>query len=68
MPKWYFVDTTKLKKPTYTLHRDFGGFDHIDVLDSYTCSRFETIASPEGYRSIHYIINMQGNYVELQLR
>jgi len=61
------LDTQKVKTALRSLPFDFKGFEHRDKLDSYTLERFKTIASPGGYRSIHYIINMQGKYVKLSI-
>ena len=68
-PKLYYLDTSYVEASAYALSTNaFMGFNHSDEIDSYSAARFHTIPSPQGYRSIHYIINMQGKYVELQVR
>jgi len=57
-PKWYYLvsDSTSLKFPIE---------DDVEAISS---DRFDAQHTTLGYRSIHYVVNFEGKYAELQLR
>ena len=67
-PIWYYLNTKQVKLVADTSLADFIGYEHIDTLPSGVECLFQRIPSPQGYRSLHYLINMNGKYVELQVR
>ena len=57
-PKWYYLSTDE-EEPLFPI---------TDNLENDVVSRFDVIPSKMGYRSIHYLINYRGVYIELQVR
>ena len=57
-PKWYYLAPDSAA-PSFPIN---------DKLSDIIVSRFVTIPSKQGYRSIHYLVNSGGIYIELQIR
>ena len=57
-PKWYHLAPDEAT-PLFSIN---------DKISKKIAARFNPVPSKQGYRSIHYLINFHGTYVELQLR
>ena len=57
-PKWYFLEPDE-KSPMFPIR---------DELEEVIKQQFDTRPTQRGYRSIHYLINAAGQYIELQVR
>ena len=71
LPIWFRLDTKQVELATAISHSDFRGYEHRDELpvsDVNISKRFRINHSRQGYRSLHYVINLHGRYVELQAR
>jgi ppGpp synthetase/RelA/SpoT-type nucleotidyltranferase len=57
-PTWYYLEPDQTS-PMFPMR---------DELDEIIKQRFDIKPTQRGYRSIHYLINSGGNYIELQVR